>query len=191
MTSMGIGTVAHSGSYSLHVHMDQMASASLASCVLKTKQSSIFSSTPMYFRAWVYLTAYPGAGNNEPIITAQSGGGATGSMGFGSTGQFITQVANSGGYDYSHTAQTAPGLSLNAWTCIELEIDTDYATYPNGLLAAWDDTSGNADAQLAGTAELQPLASSTFGLSFNGPSLATDLYVDDIAISNTYVSCSQ
>ena len=188
---MGIGTVAHSGSYSLHVHMGQMSDSSLASCVLATKQSSIFSATPMYFRAWVYMTAYSGAGNNESIITAQSGGGAAGSMGFGSTGKFITQVANSGGYDYSHTAQTAPGLSLNTWTCIELEIDTDYATYANGLLAAWDDTSGNADAQLAGTAELQPLVSSTFGLSFNGPSLATDLYVDDIAISNTYVACDQ
>jgi len=188
---MGIGTIAHSGSYSLHVHMDPVSDSSLASCVLGTRQSSIFSSTPMYFRAWFYMTAYSGAGNNESMITAQSGGGATGSMGISSTGQFITQVANSGGYDYSHTAQSAPGLSLNTWTCIELEIDTNYATHPNGLLAAWDDTSGTADAQLAGTAELQPLVSSTFGLSFNAPSLATDLYVDDIAISSTYVPCSQ
>jgi hypothetical protein len=188
---MAIGTVAHSGSYSLHVHMDQMSGSSLASCVLKTKQSSIFSSTPLYFRAWVYMTAYSGAGGNESIIAAQSGGAATGSMGISSTGLFITQVANSAGYDYSHTSQGAPGLSLNTWTCIELEIDTDYATNPNGLLAAWDNTSGTADAQLAGTAKLQSLVSSTFGLSFNGPSLATDLYVDDIAISSTYVPCGQ
>jgi hypothetical protein len=188
---MGIGTVAHSGSYSLHVHTAQVPDSSLASCVLRTKQSSIFSSTPMYFRAWVYMTAYPGAANNVSIITAQSSGSAAGSMGFGTTGKFITQVINSGGYDYSNTAQTAAGLSLNTWTCIALEIDTDYATYPNGMLAAWDDTSGNADAQLAGTAKLQPLVSSTFGLSFNGPSLAADLYVDDIVISNTYVPCSQ
>jgi hypothetical protein len=170
--------------------MDPVSDSSLASCVLKTKQSSVFSSTPMYFRAWVYMTAYSGAPNNESIIAVQSGGGATGSMGIGSTGLFITQVANSGGYDYSHTAQGAAGLSLNTWTCVELEIDTNYATYPNGLLAAWNDTSGTADTQLAGTAKLQPVVSATFGLSFNGPSLATDLYVDDIAISNTYIPCN-
>jgi hypothetical protein len=191
LTSMGIGTIAHSGSYSLHVHVAALPGSSLASCVLATKQTSIFSSTPMYFRAWVYMTAYSGAAATEPIIAAQSSGGAAGSIGIGSTGLFATQVTNDGGNDYSHTAQSSPGLPLNAWACLELEIDTDYATYPNGLLAAWDDTSGTADAQLGGTAALQPLVSSTFGLSFNGPSLATDLYIDDIAISNTYVPCSQ
>jgi hypothetical protein len=109
-------------------------------------------------------------------------------MGVGNNGLFMTQVANSGS-DYANTATSS--LSLNTWTCIELQIDTDYATYPNGLLAAWDDASGTADAQLAGTAKLQPLVSATFGLSFRGPSLATDLYIDDIAISNAFVPCNQ
>jgi hypothetical protein len=189
---MSIGTIAHSGSYSLHVHRGQVPGTSLATCVLPTKQSSIFSSTPMYFRAWVYMTAYSTSTDTESIITVQSsanGGAATGSMGVGSNGLFITQVANSAVSDYAHT--TTSSLALNTWTCIELEIDTDYAKYANGLLAAWDDTSGTADPQLGGTAELQPLVSATFGLTFHGPSLPTDLYIDDIAISNTYVSCSQ
>jgi hypothetical protein len=188
---MDIGTVAHSGSYSLHVHMSAVNDSSQASCVLQTRQSSVFSSTPRYFRAWIYLTNFPGVPGNEAFITAQSSTGATGSMGTNSTGQYVTQVANSGGNDFTHAAPNTPVLPTGTWTCIELEIDTDYNTYPNGLLAAWDDTSGTADSQLAGTAELQPLVSSSFGLSFAGPSLVTDLYVDDIAISSTYVPCNQ
>lgn len=171
--------------------MGAVSDSSLASCVLQTQQASLFSSTPRYFRAWIYLTAFPGAQGYQSFIAAQSSASATGSMGISSTGLFTTQVAGTGGNDYTHTAQGVPGLSTGAWTCIELEIDTDYGTHPNGLLAAWNDTSGTADSQLGGTAQLQPLASSSFGLSFNGPSFVTDLYVDDIAISNTYVPCSQ
>lgn len=171
--------------------MGAVNDSSLASCVLATKQSSIFSSTPTYFRAWIYLTSFPGTPGNQAFVTAQSSTGATGMMGINSTGQYVSQVANSGGSDFTHTAQNTPVLPTSTWTCIELEIDTDYATYPNGLLAAWDDTSGTPDSQLAGTAKLQPLVSSSFGLSFAGPSLVTDLYVDDIAISTTYVPCSQ
>lgn len=170
--------------------MGAVNDSSVASCMLQTRQSTLFSSTPRYFRAWINLTGFPGTPGNDSFITARSSAGATGSMGIGSTGLYFTQVANSGN-DYVNTAQNTPALTAGAWTCIELEIDTDYVTHPNGLLAAWDDTSGTADSQLAGTAKLQPLVSAAFGLSFGGPSLATDLYVDDIAISNTYVPCSQ
>jgi hypothetical protein len=188
---MSIGTIAHSGSYSLHVQRGQVSDSSLVTCVLQTKQTTIFSSTPMYFRAWVYMTAYSGSADTESIVAVQSSanGGATGTLAVGSNGLFITQVANSGTYDYLHTSQSS--LSVNTWTCLELEIDTDYATYANGLLAAWDGSGATADSQLGGTAELQPLVSATFGLSFHGPPLAMDLYIDDIAVSNTYVPCSQ
>ncbi len=186
---MDIGTIAHTGSYSLHVHMAQVPNSALASCGVKTRPTSIFSSTPMYFRAWVYMTVYAGA-SPEFIVAAQSStNGASGGIGVNPTGLFTSGVVNSGGNDYAHTSMGT--LAMNTWTCLELEIDTDYGTYPNGMLAAWDDTSGTADPQLAGTAKLQPLVSATFGLSFNGPSLATDIYIDDIAISNTYVGCSQ
>jgi hypothetical protein len=188
--SLGIGTIAHTGSYSLHVHMGA-AGASLASCVLQTKPP-IFSSTPRYFRAWIYSTVFAGAPGNETFITAQSSNSVTGSMGIGSTGNYITQVANDGAYDYTNTSQTSPVLPTDTWVCLELEIDTSYTTgQPNGLLAAWDNTSGTADPQLGGTAELQPLTSASFGLSFVGPSNDTDLYIDDIAISDTYVPCSE
>ena len=189
--AMGIGTVAHSGSYSLHVQRNQVSGSSLATCFLQTKQSSIFASTPMYFRAWVYMTAYSGASDVESIIAAQSSanGGASGNLGVGSNGLFMSQVANTGAFDYSHTSTGS--LALNTWTCLELEVDTDYAAHTNGLLAAWDDASGTADPQLGGTAALQPLVSAAFGLSFHGPSLAMDLYIDDIAVSNTYIPCSQ
>ncbi len=169
-----------------------MSGSNVATCVLQTKQSSIFSSTPMYFRAWVYLTAYTGAADPASVIGVQSsanGGAATGSLGFGSTGLFVSKVSNSGGFDYSNTSTAT--ISENTWTCIELEVDTDYASFANGSLAAWDDATGTADAQLAGTAKLQPLVSASFGLSYSGPSLSTDLYIDDIAISNTYVPCNQ
>jgi hypothetical protein len=188
MTSMDIGTTAHRGSYSLHVHVSAISDSSYADCRLQTSQVSIFSSTPMYFRAWVYLTNTLGT----TLITAlQSTSGGSGNMGVDATGRFTVGVANSGN-DYSSTSTNAAPLSPNNWTCIELEIDTDYATYPNGMLAAWDsNTSSTADPQLAGTAKLQPLVAAKFGLTLNGPSPAADLFIDDIAISNTYVPCGQ
>jgi hypothetical protein len=189
MTSMDVGTIAHRGSYSLHVHVSQITDTSYASCTLKTSMTSIFASTPMYFRAWIYPTANAGA--TQSIITALStaNGSASGSMGLDSTGVFRVGVANAAANNYVNTSTRI--ISTNAWTCIELEIDTNYATHPNGLLAAWDDTSGTADPQLGGTAELQPLFAALFGLSLNGPSAAVDLYIDDVAISNTYIPCSQ
>jgi hypothetical protein len=189
MTSMDIGTTAHRGSHSLHVHVSQITDTSYASCTLKTNMTSIFASTPMYFRAWLYPTA--NAGTAQSIVTALStaNGSASGSMGLDSTGAFRVGVANAAANNY--VTSSTRTISTNAWTCIELEIDTNYATHPNGLLAAWDDTSGTADPQLAGTAELQPLFAALFGLSLNGPSAAVDLYLDDIAISNAYVPCSQ
>ncbi len=189
MTSMDIGTTAHSGSHSLHVHVSQITDTSYASCTLKTNMTSIFGSTPMYFRIWVYPTA--NAGTTQSIITALStaNGSASGSMGLDSTGEFRVGVANAAANNYVSTSTRT--ISTNAWTCIELEIDTNYAMHANGLLAAWDDTSGTADPQLAGAAELQPLFAALFGLSLNGPSAAVDLYIDDIAVSNTYVPCSQ
>jgi hypothetical protein len=189
MTSMDVGMTAHRGSYALHVHVSQITDSSYVNCTLKTKQASIFSSTPMYFRAWVYLSSSAGA--TQSIITALStaNGSSSASMGLNATGQFIVGVANTAGSNYVNTS--AVTVSPNSWTCIELEIDTDYTKYMNGMLAAWDDTSGTADPQLAGTAKLQPLFATMFGLSLNGPSSAVDLYVDDIAISNAYVPCSQ
>jgi len=189
MTGMDIGTTAHSGSHSLHVHVSQITDTSYATCTLKTNMASIFGSTTMYFRIWVYPTA--NAGTTQSIITALStaNGSASGSMGLDSTGDFRVGVANAAANNYVSTSTRT--ISTNAWTCIELEIDTNYAMHANGLLAAWDDTSGTADPQLAGAAELQPLFAALFGLSLNGPSAAVDLYIDDIAISSTYVPCSQ
>jgi hypothetical protein len=193
LTSMGIGTVAHSGKYSLHVAMADVPDTSYVACFLKTKQSSIFSSTPMYFRAWIYMNAFAGTDNEFFIIALSSANGqsASGGMGLDSTGLFKSGNANTGGYDYTHTATSAQPMSVNTWACVEVEIDTDYSTYPNGQLQAWDNTSGTPDPQLTGTAELQSLLSATFGMSYNGPALPVDFYIDDIAISNTYIGCNQ
>jgi hypothetical protein len=191
MATMDIGTTAHRGSHSLHVHVSQITDQSYGSCVLTTKQASIFASTPMYFRAWVYMTNNAGPSIQTMMTALPSSGGASANMGINSTGQFLVGVANTAANNYVHTSTNAAPLSPNNWACIELEIDTDYAMYPKGMLAAWDDISGTADPQLAGTAELQPLFATQFGLSLGGPSSAVDLYIDDIAISNTYVPCSQ
>jgi hypothetical protein len=181
----------HSGSYSLHIAMADVPDTSYVDCYLKTAQSSIFSSTPMYFRAWVYVTAFAGVDNEFLITTVSGGSGASGGMGLDSTALFKSGNANTGGYDYTHTATSSPPLSLNTWTCIEVEINTNYSTYPNGQLLAWDNTSGTPDPQLTGTAKLQPLAFAEFGVTYNGPAIPTDFYFDDIAISNTYIGCNQ
>jgi len=189
MATMDIGTIAHRGSHSLHVHVSQITDTSYASCTLKTSQTSIFGSTPMYFRAWVNMTNNAGASSQTIITTLSTAGGASGNMGVDSTAKFVVGVANTAANNYVNTSTSA--ISPNTWTCIELEIDTDYTAHPNGMLAAWDDASGNADPQLAGTAALQSLFAATFGLSLSGPSSAVDLYIDDIAISNTYIPCNQ
>ncbi len=193
LTSMGVGNIGHWGSHSLHVAIADVQDTSYVSCLLKTKQSTIFSSTPMYFRAWVYMSGFAGT-SNEFFITVQSSANnqsASGGMGINSTGQFETGVANSGGYDFEGIATMAPPMSPTTWTCIEFEVDTDYTTYPNGLFQAWDNTSGTPDPQLGGNAKLQSLLSATFGMDYNGPALPTDFYIDDIAISNAYVPCNQ
>ena len=188
--SMSVGSVAHTGSHALHVAMQQLGNSSYVTCFLKTKQSSIFSSTPMYFRAWVYFQNFIPGTDNTVIITAPSsanGQSASGGMGIDNVGDFIAGQSNSGA-DYEKTS-TTQFIVTNTWTCIELGINTNYSTYPNGLLQAWDTTSGGPD--LSGNANLQSLIAAEFGLTYNGPAAPTDLYIDDIAISNTYIGCSQ
>lgn len=188
--SMSVGTVAHTGNHSLHVAMAQVGDNSYQYCQLKTQQASIFSATPMYFRAWIYFQSFiPGTANTFIItVLSNANGGASGGMGIDAVGSFVAGQANSGN-DYQVTSMTQ-AIVPNTWTCIELEIDTNYSQYPNGLLQVWDsNTSMTAD--LSGSANLQPLVSADFGLTYNGPAAPTDLYIDDIAVSNTYIGCNQ
>jgi len=108
-------------------------------------------------------------------------------LGIDAVGDFIAGQSNSGA-DYEKTSTTNAAFVGN-WYCIELGINTNYSTYPNGLLQAWDTTSGGPD--LSGNANLQSLIAAEFGLTYNGPAAPTDLYIDDIAISNTYIGCNQ
>jgi hypothetical protein len=192
---MGIGTTAHWGSYSLEVQVAQVFDGSYVACTLGTRQASIFASTPMYFRAWIYFqNGLPGT-DNEFFITVQSsanGDSASGGMGINQTGQYLSGVSNSGGYDFKGTASSSQPLFPNSWNCVELEIDTDYATYPNGQMQAWDsNTSTTPDPQLSGTAKLQSLVAADFGITYDGPALPATIFIDDIAISNSYIPCGQ
>jgi hypothetical protein len=190
LTAMSVGAVAHTGKYALHVAMQTVSNTAYVACTLKTQQASIFSSTPMYFRAWIYFQSFiPGTNNTLILITPSSANGqsASGGLGINAVGSFIAGQSNSGS-DYEKTS-TTQAIFPNTWTCIELGINTDYGTYPNGLLQAYDTTSGTPD--MTGNANLQSLVSAEFGLEYNGPATQTDLYIDDIAISNTYIGCSQ
>jgi len=188
--AMTVGNVAHSGSHSLHVAMATVTDSSYESCYLKTQQTSIFSSTPMFFRAWIYFQNFiPGTDNVFIISVGSSANGqsASGGMGIDAAGFFVAGQSNSGA-DYEKTSMTQ-AIVPNTWTCLELGINTNYSTYPNGLLQAYDTTSGTPD--LTGNANLQSLIAAEFGLTYNGPATQTDLYIDDIAISNSYIGCNQ
>lgn len=179
----------HTGSYSLQITMASVPDESYVNCLLQTAQSSIFSATPMYFRAWVYMTAFANTDNEFLVTPVANGSGASGGMGINKSGDFVAGIANSGD-DYENTGANPPIL-LNTWTCIEVEVDTDYSTYPNGKQWAYDTTSGTPDPNLVGDAKLQPLGYADFGVTYNGPAQATTFYFDDIAISNTYIACDQ
>jgi hypothetical protein len=178
----------HWGNYALHVQFGAVSSQAYDWCWTKTQQMSIFSSTPMYFRAWVFYAQLPGADSETLIDLASSANGnsASGGIGIDKPGTYYIGQANSG-FDYKTPSTVA--ITLGAWNCIELEVDT---SPPNGQMLGWDSNSSSTpDPALHGNANLASLLSARFGLDFNGPTIAFDMYMDDIAISNSYIPCNQ
>jgi hypothetical protein len=185
------GTRAFRGSYSLHVHV-----ASLSNGIYvqpHVRESSTFASPVVHMRAYFWISAYPGPDNETLINVDEASGNASAGMGFGQTGHLIGSVSNTpNGMDYSHASATNI-LPLQSWTCLELMIDNTLAApNPLGVLSIWQD--GGLVNDLTGTADLTPLGVATFGISFTPPSAppaspAVDLFIDEVAVSNSYIGC--
>jgi hypothetical protein len=190
---------AHRGTYALHVHVNSLNDGVYLSSVVK--ETSTFPNSLLYLRAWVLLSAYSNIDDTGLVFLQSTANGqsASGGMGYMPNGVYWSSVANSGGFDFLHqSSATLPvGLSSSNWTCIEMEVDTSYAS-PNtdGLMQVWHGTGTSPDGVLTGTAKLQSLDAIAFGTYFTPPSGGTpspaiDLYIDDIAVDTTFIDCNQ
>ena len=86
-------------------------------------------------------------------------------------------------------------MVVGAWTCLEMLVNTTYAS-PNtqGLMQVWQDTSTQSAnvSDMTGIAELQPLYAARFGIELVPPTpVAFDLYIDDVAIDTSYIPCDE
>jgi hypothetical protein len=198
----------HRGAYSLHIHVDSLDNGIYVNTFIRDPTVASGAPATQYYRAWFWLSVLTGS-DDDALMTIGSGvagESASSSLGFGTAGFLADGVSNTDidGGDYNRDPMATP-LTLGGdagaagWTCLELELDTSYQSpNPYGLLQVWKDTDSTTGfiPDLSGTAQLYPLTSASFGLSFQAPSMghpaspAIDLYIDDIAISTSFIPCS-
>jgi hypothetical protein len=185
----------HHGAYSLHAHWNAVASTIYDAA--EVREAVATGNGPLYFRVWYFITALPG-----PDVTllelhgSAAGQGASGGLGFesGNPAPLDDGISNTVGNTYDYKKTSATTMPLGTWTCLELMVDTRYlAPNTNGLLEEWKDTSSSSGnlTDLTGTAKLDSIVSTSFGINLTSPSVAFDLYLDDIAVDTQFIPCNQ
>jgi hypothetical protein len=184
----------HTGSQALHIHVPALANSTYVQDDIH--ETFTFPNAVLYFRAWYYVTQLPGVDNVGIMVfpSTENGGNGSGGLAFGqSPGALFDGESNTGGYDTKNVSTTSK-MPVGTWTCLEMLVDTTYAS-PNtsGSMQVWQDTSAQSasDPDMTGIARLQSLYAAHFGVAFAPPSVAFDLYIDDVAIDTSYIPCDE
>jgi hypothetical protein len=179
------GTIAHRGAQSVRLHADAVA-AGADRYVLITETASLAAADPtLYVRAWARLGMLPA--NNMGLIAAEQGGS-------GSEEVAVFVVPQLGVYSqFSNRSQhnnTPP--PTNTWFCVIWRLDRSTTT--TGALSIDGD---QPPAQLTGviTDGAPALRDLSFGIQLSGstntlPQPAFDVWIDDVIVSPTSVTCA-
>jgi hypothetical protein len=192
VTTSGASTVArdpslaHSGAYSLHIHLDgSQSQASLSHIASPTNLPD-----DLYIRAFVYLATSPAPapGAPESIMSVNSLDGASGTLlsRDSNSAFFLTDYGPGESHNWTSPSTAFPAVA--AWTCVEWHI---HATQP--MFGSIDVSVNGGSAGLAqSSVELPTFEQLTFDVAFQvPPSTDFDVWFDDLYVDGAPVGCSK
>jgi hypothetical protein len=186
------------GSWSLHAHVDQLSTGVYISSSIK-ETSTFAVDQGLYYRAYYWLANVPGVSNVYLMNAGSSAAGQSASGGMGISGDAFNDGIQNTGTSNDYSTQSPQMMQTGAWVCIETEINT--LSPALGLMQVWSCPMNGTTCQgggeatpvsgLTGTADIDQVVSMEFGLGYTGPTPAVDLYIDEIVVSTSFVSCNQ
>jgi hypothetical protein len=178
-------SVAHSGTYSLHIHLDgSQTDASLGHVASPTNLPS-----DVYVRAFVYLATPPLPPPNDPenLLSLVSLDGTAGVL-LSRNSSSAFYLTDYGSGTAANWASPSAAFPTAAWTCVEWHLD---ASQPG--LGSIDVSVNGGSAGLTQTAvELPTFDQLTFAVAFQTPpNTDFDVWFDDIDVDGAPVGCSK
>jgi hypothetical protein len=171
------------GAWALHIRVGMLDAGETADPQIS--ETRTFSPPPstsrFYVRAYFWLSALPGV-QIDNFMTGSAADYSSEYVGAAADGTLTLTAYDhaDGGVVFGHATTDLPAAT---WTCLELEMDT---AANGGSQLTVDD-----DASLPEPATVPALTSMAFGINITGPTAVLELYIDEIAISETYVGCAQ
>jgi hypothetical protein len=179
-------TRAHRGLQSVHVHSPAFGVATDSYHSLYESATVTANINPFYVRAWLWLSALPATNNAMELITAERPGSA---------GDYVfvhsDRTAVYSQYDTT-IMNTTTLIPTGGWFCLVWKVTRDTGT------AGRLDLTGDVTVSLVGSktdSSATPMQYVTIGLGYSGTNVATaqpaqDLWIDDVIVAGTAVTCS-
>jgi hypothetical protein len=192
-TTTTLGTVApdmtraHRGQWSLHLHLNAVASGGTGIATVGELHTFNPPGKTFYIRGWYYFQPAASTAVATLFDASQVGGGSGVSLAIDHDGLSIYDGFNANNY----VASTTPKVPLGAWTCLEWEVDT--AT-PNQMHAWLDGTQVTQLDLTESTTNANPIASLDVGLAIYPPNVATgalDVWLDDVIVDSAPIGCAK
>jgi hypothetical protein len=184
-------TYAHSGTHSLHVHLESVASAMSAGGYLTEMQTFTTSPSAIHVRAFIFFRPEdpPPLQSALPIFVA-----AQNAMPYG-TMDFELNEAHYAMYDYfastTDYTETSSSFPTAAWQCIEWVVQVGS---PGTMALSSNGAVFSANEIHDTTASTPPLGILQVGGQLNNSSTqaspVVDLWLDDIVVSSTLIGCA-
>lgn len=180
-------TRAHRGAKSVHVHMPALAAGSGNYQTLQEQQTTTSGATTFWVRAWFWLSALPAGANGLELVTAERPGSA---------GDYMFVFAD-GASVYSQfdlkSRNSATTVPTGTWFCVVWKVVR--ATTATGSIALSGDAPALTLTDTITDSASMPINVVNLGLGFsstNQPDAqpALDLWIDDVIVDSSAVSCS-
>jgi len=185
--SVDTGT-AHGGAHSAHFQLSALTAGQMGYVQIGQSSTLPLGDTTFYVRAWVRLGSLPAAGNGMELMTAEQTGGANEDAVFvhTTTLDLYEQWTDSG------QATTSPAPT-GTWFCILWSVTRNTAATGSQTLDGDVGPSMLNNVPTDGTPAIDRMG---FGIGFAGPNVsnpqpAMEVWIDDIVISSTPITCTQ
>jgi len=178
-------TRAHRGTQSVHVHSPAFAANTGSYHSIYETQTVASNINPFWVRGWLWLSALPAFDNGLELITAEAPSAA---------GDYVFVHADSTKVYSQYDAQimsTSTLVPTGQWFCLIWKVTRNTGT-SGSLELTGDVTVSLPNAKTDSTAN--PMQVVVFGLGYSStnvpvPQPAQDLWIDDVIVSATAVTC--
>ncbi|MCU1278268.1 MAG: secreted hydrolase, partial [bacterium] len=181
-------THAHRGQYALHVHTSVVASAGSAEATIAEAHTFSPPGATFWVRAFYYFPSNASAAAATLLDATQKATPNNDvSLAIDHDALSIYNAFNGGSY----VASTTPLIPLDAWVCIEWQVDTGT---PNQLHAWINGQPVTALDLMQPTTAAQPIGLLSVGLGIfppNTSSIALDAWVDDVIFDHAPIGCAK